>query len=280
MPNPKPYPHHPFADLFPMMEGDAQKELADDIEANGLYDHIWLYEGKVLDGRNRQKSCFERDVDPKYQEYKGKDPLGFVISKNMARRHLSESQRALVAAKLITAKKGGQPGSDAKPETVKSAAAKLNVSPTTVKAAKKVRASGSAELVKAVEQGKVTVTAAAEAAKLTPAEQKKLTDAGPEAIKDHAANTRANKPVQTRPMPHQTPRGTAKRKAARGLGGEKFTFAAVEKPYGLLTRAVDDMAAAHDVTDGRSHETAREKLGDLLSYLKTWHNREQKKDSE
>lgn len=280
MPALKKYESHPLADVFPMMDADSHKELADDIEANGLHDHIWLYEGKVLDGRNRQKACFERDVDPKYQEYKGKDPVAFVISKNLSRRHMSESQRAIAAAKLITAKKGGQPGGGSKPETVASAAKKLKVAPTTVKAGKRVVQKGTPELLKAVEDGKVTVTAAAEAAKLTPAEQKKLTDAGPDAIKDHAANARANKPVQTRPMPHQTPRGTGKRKAARGLGGEKFTFAVVDKPYGLLSRAVDEMAAAHDVVDGRSHETARTKLGDLLDYLKTWHNREQKKDSE
>ena len=71
------YENHPFADLFPMMGAAEHKELADDIESNGLYDKIWLYEGKVLDGRNRLKACAERDVDPKFEEYKGKDALGF-----------------------------------------------------------------------------------------------------------------------------------------------------------------------------------------------------------
>lgn len=274
MPALKKYESHPFADLFPMMDADAHKELADDIEANGLHDHIWLFEGKVLDGRNRQKACFERDVDPKYQEYKGKDALAFVISKNMARRHLDESQRALIAAKLATAKQGGQGKGAAM--SVKDAAAKLNVGTTTVKAAKKVLKKGAAEMVKAVEKGAVTVTAAAEAAKLPKEEQKELLKGGAEKVKEHAAEARA-KPVQTRPMPHQTPRGTAKKKQARGLGGEKFTFAVIERAYGPLVRAVDDMAAAHGVTDGRSHKTALVCLDDLLKFLKSWHNREEKK---
>lgn len=274
----KPYPPHPFADLFPMMEPDAHKELAEDIEKNGLYDHIWLYEGKVLDGRNRQKACFEKEVDPKYQEYKGKDALGFVISKNMARRHLSESQRALAAAKIATARQGGQ-GNGAPAMSTKEAAAKLNVGTTTVKAAKAVLKKGAAELVQEVEKGNVTVTAAAEAAKLTKEEQAELVKAGPEKIKEHAAEARAN-PKPTRPMPHQTPRGTSKRKAARGLGGEKFTFAVIERAYGPLMRAIDDMAKAHDVTEGPSHKNAVGKMDELLKYLKTWHNREQKKDSE
>lgn len=275
----KPYPHHPYADLFPMMEPAEFKEHADDVEANGLYDDIWLLDGKVLDGRNRQKACFERGAEPRYKEYKGRDPLGFVISKNLRRRHLNESQRALVAARMADAKKGGQAAGEAATST-KSAAKKLKVSPSLVKTAKTVLKKGAAELVAAVDKGELTASAAAEAAKLPKAEQEKLLKDGPEKVKEHAAQARANKPVQTRPMPHETPRGTAKRKPARGLGGEKFTFAVIDRAYGPLVRAVDEMAAAHDVKDGRSHKTALEKLDDLLSYLKTWHNREQKKDSE
>ena len=274
------YENHPFADLFPMMGAAEHKELADDIESNGLYDKIWLYEGKVLDGRNRLKACAERDVDPKFEEYKGKDALGFVIAKNLHRRHLTESQRAMIAAKMATAKKGGQPGgegtnSSIPATTTKQAAAKLKVSPSTVKAGKTVRKKGAAELVKAVEDGTVTVAAAAKVAELPKDEQEKLVKAGPKAVKDAAAEARNDPPVkQTRPMPHTTRTGKG------GLGGEKFNYSVIESAAGAFTRAIEKMAAHFDVKNGRSHETALGKLDEVLDYLKTWHNRELKKESE
>lgn len=275
---------HPFADLFPVLGKDEAKELGDDIEANGLYDKIWLYEGKILDGRNRYAQCLDRDIDPRFEEYKGKDPLGFAISKNLHRRHLSESQRAMVAAKLVTAKKGGQPGGESanlpiQPTTAKEAARRLNVSESSVKGAQKVRKKGTPALVKEVEKGTVTVAAAAKVADLPADEQKKVVAAGPAEVKKAAAEARAaDKPVvQNRPMPHETKTGKGKPRAA-GLGGEKFTFAAIERTYGALIRAVEQMADHFDVKNGRSHTTSLEKLGDVLDYVTTWHNRELKKE--
>lgn len=285
-PKPSKLEAHPFANLFPMMGKLESKELGDDIEANGLYDKIWLYEGKILDGRNRYAQCLDRDVDPKFEEYKGKDPLGFVISRNLHRRHLSESQRAMVAADLVTAKKGGQPAAGERanlpfpPTTTKEAAKKLNVSEKSVKNAKSVRNKGAAELVAAVEKGDVTVSAAAEVAKLPADEQKKIVAAGPAEVKKTAADARADKPVlQSRPMPHETNTGRGKPRAA-GLGGEKFSFAVIERTYGALIRGVEQMADHFEVKNGRSHTTALEKLDDVLKYITTWHNRELKKESE
>lgn len=281
------YESHPLADLFPMMGADEFKELADDIEHNGLFDKIWLFEDKILDGRNREKACHEREVDPKYEEYRGKDPVGFVIAKNLHRRHLSESQRALVAAKLVTAKKGGQPAagesanSPIQPTTTKQAAKRLNVSESSVKAAAKVKTKGAAELVKEVEKGTVTVAAAAKVAELPEADQKKLVAAGPAEVKKAAAEARAaDKPiVQSRPMPHETRTGKGKQKAA-GLGGEKFGFAVIERTFGAIVRGVEQMADHFEVKNGRSHTTAIGMLDDVLKYVTTWHNRELKKETE
>ena len=44
---------HPACKLFPKLNDDELRELADDIEANGLQNAIVLLDDKILDGRNR-----------------------------------------------------------------------------------------------------------------------------------------------------------------------------------------------------------------------------------
>jgi hypothetical protein len=93
---------HPAAELFPLMEGDELTALVEDIEANGLREPVWLDKsGRILDGRNRARACEKLGKIPDYRTYEGDDPWGFSVSENMARRHLDESQRAMVAAKLV-----------------------------------------------------------------------------------------------------------------------------------------------------------------------------------
>ena len=78
------YEFHPPAALFPMLEEEDLKALAEDIKAKGLTEPITLYEGKVLDGRNRYRACdlVEVKLRPDYfTQYEGDDALGFVVSK-------------------------------------------------------------------------------------------------------------------------------------------------------------------------------------------------------
>lgn len=90
---------HPVAELFPLMQGDEFHELAQDIKVNGLREPIWLHpDGRVLDGRNRYNACKEVDVEPDYRTWDGQGSLvKFVVSLNLHRRHLTSSQRAMVA---------------------------------------------------------------------------------------------------------------------------------------------------------------------------------------
>jgi len=88
---------HPAANIFPMLTGEEYIALRDDISVNGLLESIDIYEGKVLDGRNRYTACLDIGIEPVISEYTGDDPLGYVISKNLKRRHLTSSQRAVVA---------------------------------------------------------------------------------------------------------------------------------------------------------------------------------------
>ena len=97
---------HPYADILPLLEGEAFDSLVADIRANGLLEPITIHEGMILDGRNRCGACKAAGVEPQFLEFDGDDPLAFVLSLNVHRRHLSESQRGMVAARLETLKHG------------------------------------------------------------------------------------------------------------------------------------------------------------------------------
>jgi ParB-like chromosome segregation protein Spo0J len=94
---------HPLAKIFPLTIGDEFKDLAADIKKNGLHEPITTYQGKILDGRNRYRACFNAKVEPRFETFAGDDAAAaaFVISKNICRRHLTAKRRRELIAKLI-----------------------------------------------------------------------------------------------------------------------------------------------------------------------------------
>lgn len=96
------YKAHEVANLFPLMSDEEFADLKADIEKHGLREPIWLFDGKILDGRNRHRACLETSVEPRFRHYVDDNNLGtliaFVKSQNYHRRHLSSSQKAMVAA--------------------------------------------------------------------------------------------------------------------------------------------------------------------------------------
>lgn len=181
------YNPHPLANIFPLMAADEYVALKSDIRQYGLREAIWILDGQILDGRNRFKACQEVGVTPVLKEYEGDDPAAFVVSLNLKRRHLSESQRAMVAAKLanVTKADAGRMGAKVShglasanlqlPKTTSAEAASLlNVSPRSVATAKKVEEQAEPELVEAVANGQVSVSAAAMATALPREEQQAI----------------------------------------------------------------------------------------------------------
>jgi len=144
--------NHKYADLFPAISGNEFKEFKKDIAQNGLGESIWLYEGKILDGRNRYKACLETETAITTKEYTGNDPLGFVVSLNLQRRHLDTSQLAMVASRLANMAEG-RPSKTTEFSAVSQheAAAKLNVSTDSTQFAKKVLTQGTQELINKVD---------------------------------------------------------------------------------------------------------------------------------
>jgi hypothetical protein len=94
------------------------------------------------------------------KEVSAEDALAYVISMNVKRRHLSASQRALIAARLVTSKLGGDRSVILPTEITQDQVAKLaGVATKTVTDAVKVL--GSPELAEKVLAGKLAVAKAA-----------------------------------------------------------------------------------------------------------------------
>ena len=176
---------HPAASVFPEMSPAALKELAEDIRQNGLiHPIVCTADGIVLDGVTRLKACEIAGVEPRFEVYAGGDPMGFIVSLNLRRRQLNESQRALIATRLATLARGQHQAAGENAErsgpseaemrkfadldpamTQAAAAAALNISKRSVQFARVVLDHGDPELIKKVEQGLLSVSAAARKAK-------------------------------------------------------------------------------------------------------------------
>lgn len=152
---------HPLSNIFPLMEGREFEELKSDIKEHGLREAVVAHDGMILDGRNRYRACHELGIEPETKDFTGNDPAAFVVSLNLYRRHLNESQRAMVAAKLATLPKGTNQHAQICAPTQERAAELLNVSRRTVQSAREVLRNGTPELVLAVEQGRAAVSTVA-----------------------------------------------------------------------------------------------------------------------
>lgn len=170
---------HPFAEIFPLLDDAEFDALVADIKQHGLREHIWLYEGKILDGRNRFLACKTAKVEPQFREYKGDDALAFVVSLNVQRRHLTTSQRAMAAAEIAKLSQGERKSNAHKCASQNEAAQSLKVSRRSVQNAKQVIDHGSKALKEAVKSGDVPVTRAAAVVDLPKPEQLKAAKAKP-----------------------------------------------------------------------------------------------------
>lgn len=190
------YEFHEYAAVFPLMDEAALVSLAADIRANGLREPVRIFEGKILDGRNRSLACKRAGIEPSYQMFSGshEEALKLVVSLNLERRHLDETGRAMAGARLkpmfeelararqLATLKQNAPASDSanlreriEPARKASddAARAVNVSPRSVENASRVIKSGAPELISAVDSGKVAVSTAAAIAE-APREQQRI----------------------------------------------------------------------------------------------------------
>jgi hypothetical protein len=150
---------HDLACIFPMPSDHELEELAKDITKQGLLEPIVVYEDKILDGRCRYLACKKIDIPPHCVTGKIDNPLAYVLSRNLQRRHLNESQRVMIGAKIAT----NAPGTNRfnrQALSIDEASALLNVSEKSISRAKTVLLNGEPDLVAAVESGRMSVAKA------------------------------------------------------------------------------------------------------------------------
>jgi len=103
------YKIHPAADLFPMLSDDELVALKNSIIASGQHFPIITWNGYIIDGRNRLKACQMAGERPKFKEMKFEGETAavtYIISTNITRRHLTESQRSMIATELAKLEQG------------------------------------------------------------------------------------------------------------------------------------------------------------------------------
>lgn len=98
----KTYLFHERSSIFPLIEGEDFESLVEDIKKFGQLEEGALFKGKILDGRNRYRACKILNIPFRAKEYSGKmDPLDYIISQNLHRRHLNIAQRSEIGLLLL-----------------------------------------------------------------------------------------------------------------------------------------------------------------------------------
>ncbi|ETR75899.1 hypothetical protein X566_20005 [Afipia sp. P52-10] len=185
--------YHPIADAFPLIDGDDFLSLVEDVREYGVRKPIDLFEGKILDGRNRYRALAwlvstgevlgdgwghragqalsEDALEPDNIWFRpfnpaidGK-PVDYVASLNLRRRDLTLAQRALASAKLGRLGWGGDRSKPSREGLSTERRAEIaGVGRATVERAEIVVDRGIEELHAAVSQNSIPVKVAAEIA--------------------------------------------------------------------------------------------------------------------
>lgn len=166
---------HDIANCWPLIEGEDFKNLVADIKKNGVLEPIWIYENKILDGRNRWRASQKARVKCPTRKYTGKAPIQFAQSINDLRRHLSPSQKAITAARLANMIQGQRndlkPSANLRNVSQSEAANLLKVSVRAVVSARKILEEARQEIVNAVISGEISIHLASQILALSKEEQ-------------------------------------------------------------------------------------------------------------
>jgi hypothetical protein len=170
------YFRQPLSPAFPPASEDELAILRASIKQIGLLEPIKLVadaENTVIDGWNRLQACQSEDVDANFTTVVlDADLYELTLGLNLARRHLTASQKALIAGELTTAQSGrpstlnGAPiDSMSSPRTLAQNSERYRIARSTAAKGKKVAHCGNKELIENVRLGRLSMNDAASLAK-------------------------------------------------------------------------------------------------------------------
>lgn len=199
---------HQIANAFPMFTEERLATLAESIKVRGLNRPIVLFEGEILDGRNRYQAAARADLVLGPEDFEDFDgdwdaAVDFVADENLERRDLDRHDRAVTAAKLAGLRRGRPPGNRSRDRfSQHELAAKFEVGVASVGRAKQVLDTGAPELVRAMEKKEIAIKPAAALTKLSEPEQRAALAGGPETVKKAVAEARVqpSKTVELSPV--------------------------------------------------------------------------------
>jgi N6-adenosine-specific RNA methylase IME4 len=198
---------HPAAEAFPRLDADALRILANDIKQHGQKEPCTYIKNEagllLLDGITRldarELAELRIDINDRavFEQLSSDiDAFAYVVSKNLRRRHLDESQRAMVATKLATLR-DGQRSDLVQGLPIGRASQLLSVGERSIARAREVQERGVPELQQAVERGRVSVSAAADIATAPIEQQREIVARGEREILEAAKAIRARRAEQS-----------------------------------------------------------------------------------
>lgn len=186
---------HPAAKLVRKQTKEERESLRASVLKIGITHPIALFHGRLLDGRNRLEIALELGIEPPVIELDPSiDPYEYSRSVNLARRHLSPTERAFLAAEEATLRPG-EKGNAAPAATQDEAAKRHGVSPDSIQRARKVLANGCDNLNEAVRNGFVSLATAAKWATYAYSTQERLLSDPKTARKKARTKKRGHSPL-------------------------------------------------------------------------------------
>lgn len=293
---------HPAAAIFPIIDETELKVLADDIAMNGQVHPIIISNGVLIDGRNRLAACALGKIEPVWQEREFRDDgeiIRFIIAANERRRHLTPSQRSMIAAELANINKtdtlrqnktdAQECATEPKQPAIKQedAAKAMGVSRRSVQDAKKVSVQAP-ELAAEVKAGKVSVATAAKLAD-APTKAKEVaagTKTAKAAIQEMKDEAPKKAPAKAKPEPKPptakaddkrfeklTSENTALHKKIDELGAQIESMGQTMSDMEGDIKSLNEIIKADDAPDGRVKKAvdlekkARELAGQMKSRM-------------
>jgi hypothetical protein len=253
---------HPYAETYPLLEGEEYESFKADIAARGVREAIKYRmvsgDKQGLDGRNRLRACADLGIPCPEEKVSVEDAdvESYIDSLNLHRRHLSREQRQ---ERVLILRERGQ--------SIRTIADTVGASPATViKDIKDAEASAGVQN-RTPEAGQPSTMSAKTVA---GRDGKTYSSRRPRRRKAKPCESCARKGAPTCiPCRRAFPKGFPK--SALKNGAVLWDWKAFEGSYGVLVREIDRLGNAYKAKESAEAEALRDHLRQYRENFLRWH---------